>query len=221
MADLSQRRSRRRGRSLDAQGSSQSDPVPEDATTAQAVITGRLWFRLSPTTNQWDTSRTYALGMDGDDLRPVRPFRTPWTVGRLVADTCVWIAWREPENPEQPAIVKLLRYRREGRVEISKTDTVDTERADGVSAATATDRILETAGIIELHGPTVICHSRWDHAVFASDEDSDRIDNLLGLLFPNSDRYATDRSSTHNLRDAMHIATAIRYGYDAFVTTDT
>ena len=37
----------------------------------------------------------------------------------------------------------------EGRVEIVKTDTVDTERADGVTAATATDRILETAGIIE------------------------------------------------------------------------
>lgn len=159
--------------------------------------------------------------MDDDDLHPLRPFSTPWTVGRLVADTCVWIAWREPENPEQPAIVELLRLRREGRVEIAKTDTVDTERADGVAPATATDRLLETAGIIELHGPTVIGHSRWDHAVYASDEDRDRIDDLLRLLFPNSDRFGTDRSSTHNLRDAMHIATALRYGYDAFVTTDT
>jgi hypothetical protein len=159
--------------------------------------------------------------MDDDDLRPVRPFSTPWTVGRLVADTCIWIAWHEPENPEQPAIEELLHYRREGRVEIAKTDTVDTERADGVTVATATDRVLETAGIIEMHGPTVVGHSRWDHAVYASDEDSDRIDNLLGLLFPNSDRYAKDRSSTHNLRDAMHIATAVRYGYDAFVTTDS
>ena len=67
----------------------------------------------------------------------------------------------------------------------------------------------------------MIGHSRWGHAVYASDEDSDRIDDLLWLFFPNSDRYATDRSSTHNLRDAMHIATALRYRYDAFVTADT
>lgn len=39
-----------------------------------------------------------------------------------------------------------------GRVEIAKTDTLDTERADGVIAATATERSLETAGIIELPG---------------------------------------------------------------------
>ena len=159
--------------------------------------------------------------MDGDDLRPVRPFRTPWTVGRMVADTCIWIAWRDPDDPEQPAIVELLRLRRDGRVEIAKTDTVDTERIDGVSDATATERILETAGIIEVHGPAVFGHSRLDHAVFASDEDAIRIDRVLAVLFPDSDRYATDRTSMHNLRDAMHIATAVRYGYAVFVTTET
>jgi hypothetical protein len=139
----------------------------------------------------------------------------------MVADTCIWIAWGEPNNPEQPAIAELLRLRREGRVEIAKTDTVDTERTDGVSDATATDRILETAGIIEVHGPAVVGHSRWDHAVIAGDEDGDRIDGIFAALFPNGDRHGMDRTSMHNLRDAMHIATAVRYGYNVFVTTET
>jgi hypothetical protein len=171
--------------------------------------------------DKWDTGGSYSFGMDGDDLRPVRLFRTPWTVSRMAADTCIWIAWRDPADPEQPAIEELLRLRREGRVEIAKTDTVDTERTDGVPDAKATDRLLETAGIIELHGPVVVGHSRWDHAVFASDEDSDRIDGVFAVLFPDSDRNAMDRTSIHKLRDAMHIATAIRYGYDVFVTAET
>jgi len=161
--------------------------------------------------------------MDGDELRPVRLFGTPWTVGRMVADTCIWVAWRDrPLDPERPAIEELLRLRREARVEIAKTDTVDTERIGGVSGATATDRILETAGIIELHGPAVFGNSRWGAAVFASEEDKDRLDSVFALLFPDTDRNAIDSTSKkHRLRDAMHIATSIRYGYDVFVTTDT
>lgn len=115
-----------------------------------------------------------------------------------------------------------MRLRREGRVEIAKTDTVDTERIAGVSEATAADRVLETAGIIELHRPAVFGNSRWGAAVLASDEDKDRLDRVFAALFPDSDRYAVDSTSKkHKLRDAMHIATAIRYGYDVFVTTDT
>lgn len=158
--------------------------------------------------------------MDSDDLRPARPFGTPWTVGRVVADTCIWIAWGEPNNPELPSIERLLQLRREARIEIVKTDTVDTERIDGVTDATATARILETAGIIELHGPAVLNNSRFDHSVYASDEDNSRIDLILASLFPGSDRHGTDRNAIHNLRDAMHIATAVRYGFDVFVTTE-
>jgi len=33
-------------------------------------------------------------------------------------------------------------------------------------------------------------------------------------LFPNGNRYGTDKTSKHNLRDAMHVAMAIRYKYD-------
>jgi hypothetical protein len=127
---------------------------------------------------------------------------------------------QEEQNVEKASVERLLALRREGRVEVVKTDTVDTERIDGVVEAGATRRILETAGIVELHGPGVLGHSRGDHSVYASHEDDTRIDRLLAALFPGSDRYATDRTSSHNLRDAMHIATAVRYGCGVFVTTD-
>ena len=65
-------------------------------------------------------------------------------------------------------------------------------------------------------------NSRWGAAVFASEEDKDRLDSIFAVLFPDSDRNAIDSTSKkHKLRDAMHIATSIRYGYDVFVTTDT
>jgi len=73
-----------------------------------------------------------------------------------------------------------------------------------------------------LHGPAVFGNSRWGAAVFASEEDKDRLDSVFALLFPDTDRNAIDSTSKkHRLRDAMHIATSIRYGYDVFVTTDT
>ena len=180
--------------------------------------TGSSGTPCSP--DQWDYSWVYSFRMHPDDFRPVRPFRTPWTVGRMAADTCVWLDLFDPSRPEHAAMESLLGYRREARVEILKTDTVDTERTQGVPDATAIERVLETAGIVEIHGPAVWDHSRWDHSVWAGDEDGERIDEVFAALFPGSDRHGTDRTSRHKIRDAMHVATAVRYGCDAFVTTD-
>ena len=158
--------------------------------------------------------------MEGDELRPVRPFGTPWTLGRMAADTCAWLAWRDPARAEHDAMNALLAYRREARIEIVKTDTVDTERIEGVSGDEAIDRILETAGILELLGPAILDHSRLDHCVWAAEEDGERLDEVFAVLFPGTDRYGTGTTHTHKLRDAMHVATSIREGCDAFVTTD-
>lgn len=122
--------------------------------------------------------------MEGDELRPVRPFGTPWTLGRMAADTCAWLAWRDPARAEHDAMNALLAYRREARIEIVKTDTVDTERTEGVSGDEAIDRILETAGIVELLGPAILDHSRLDHCVLAGDEDGERLDEVFAVLFP-------------------------------------
>ena len=108
-----------------------------------------MWWSSTRESNGPADGYQIAMAMDKDALRPLQPVGTPWTVGRMVADTCIWIAWRDPNDPERPSIMELLRLRRDGRVEIAKTDTVDTERTDGVSDAMATDRILDTAGIMK------------------------------------------------------------------------
>jgi predicted nucleic acid-binding protein len=141
----------------------------------------------------------------------------------MVADTCIWVALGDPNkgiDSEMAAIKRLVEYEADRRIALVKTDTVDTERTDGASADVAVERILETAGTLEVLGPLVLDHSRLDHSVFAGEEDDDRIGRVLEVLFPGSDRHATDRNSKHNLRDAMHVATSIRYGYNVFVTTD-
>lgn len=138
-------------------------------------------------------------------------------------DTSVWVQRSDPTDrmeDQLAAIEQLIEYRKEHRVELAKTDTVDTERTEGVAPSAAAARIAETAEFIEVLGIAVVGHSRWDHAVFGNDDDSDQFGRMFDTLFPNGDRNATDRTSMHNVRDAMHVATTIRYGYDVLVTTD-
>jgi hypothetical protein len=135
-----------------------------------------------------------------------------------MVDTCVWIG--PGEDVEAAAFRQLQDYRKEWRVELGKSDTVDTERTEGQSGTVAAGRIEETAGVIEVLGPAIVGHSRVGHSVWAGEEDGERIDLVVAALFPNGNRHGQNQTDRHNLRDAMHVATAIRYGWDGFVTTD-
>lgn len=138
-------------------------------------------------------------------------------------DTCIWVAISEPDrgvSSEQPAIDELLEFERERRVALAKADTVDVERTSGAKPSLAEERILETAGTIEVHGPFVLNHSRLDHSVFGSSLDETGIAEVLALVHPERRLDGTSRSGLHDVRDALHIWTAIRYGYNGFVTTD-
>jgi predicted nucleic acid-binding protein len=106
------------------------------------------------------------------------------------------------------------------RVSLAKADTVDVERTAGLHGTVAEQRILETAGIIEAHGPFVLDHSRLEHSVFGSASDISGIEDVLQLVHPGRALADSSKAGVHDIRDALHIWTAIRYGYQAFVTTD-
>ena len=74
-----------------------------------------------------------------------------------------------------------------------------------------------SAVLPEQLGVMVWGHSRLDHAVWGSDQDSAQWDAVWAVLSPRRDR-AT--ASENHVRDAMHVWTSIRYGANAFVTLD-
>lgn len=142
----------------------------------------------------------------------VEQFQTPHTVARLVLDTSDVIEWHN-----SPQIYQELKTLYEQfRVLLAKTDVVDTE-LDPEKNVMVEGHFLASIKFLELFGPVVLDHSRLGHTVLASEEDVhglDRVKEIAGI------RLKSERKAKHDLRDAMHIATSIRYGYDGFITRD-
>jgi hypothetical protein len=114
------------------------------------------------------------------------------------------------------AALSLRRLRDEGWISLQRTDTMDTELAAAPEEKRA--QLTEaSASYPEAFGPMVWGQSRWDSSVFGSSEDQARLDTVFAILFPGADRMST---RGNNVRDAMHISTAIRYGAFGFVTRD-
>ena len=137
-------------------------------------------------------------------------FQTPHTVARLVLDTSVVIEWHKFPLEYQ----ELETLHEQFRVFLAKTDVVDTE-LDPEKNEMVGDHFIASIRLLELHGPLVLGHSRLDHSLLASEEDVQRLDRIKEIV---GIRTSRERNASHDLRDAMHIATSIRYGYDGFVT---
>lgn len=118
------------------------------------------------------------------------------------------------------AACELRALDRDGWIDLARTDTVDTELGGATDETRRAALLAETNGYVESMGPMVWDHSRRGHAVWANDDDSERLDRVHSILFPNTDRHARTGWAKRKLRDAMHVATAIRYGANAFITRD-
>jgi len=139
-------------------------------------------------------------------------FRSPNTVARFVLDTSDVIErWNNPAE-----YVDLEQLRNENRVVLAKTDVVDTE-LDPDKNFVLGGVFLASIDLLELHGPMVFDNSRLGHSVFASEEDVIRLDRVKTLIRV---REASTRNNKHDVRDAMHLATSIRYGFSGFITGD-
>jgi hypothetical protein len=75
----------------------------------------------------------------------------------------------------------------------------------------------QASQLSEYLGPWVLDHSRLDSAVLGTPGDQALLDDVVGVI-------ASDGTSAiaqpHDVRDAMHIAWAVRYGFDGFITED-
>jgi hypothetical protein len=109
----------------------------------------------------------------------------------------------------------------DGWIELIRTDTMDTELRDAKDPAKRSDLLRQSNAYVESFGPLVLGHSRLDFAVLGNDDDGERLAQVYGILFPGSDRFdASMGRAGRKIRDAMHVATAIRYGANGLITLD-
>lgn len=120
-------------------------------------------------------------------------------------------------DDKSAAVAELTRARSEGWIRIQKTDTLDTELMGKQDAVAREELLSQSRPFAESLGPWVLGHSRLGHLQLASPDDARRLDELFTILFPGSNR---DRPNLQSLRDTMHIATAIKYCADAFITRE-
>jgi hypothetical protein len=125
-----------------------------------------------------------------------------------------------------PAAELLRRARREGWVRLQVTDTVGVElpaTGGGVPAARTASGLTPdelhalAREYTESYGPLVLGHSRLGSSVLGSKDDADRIAEVFAILKPKAE---WSKTRNNHVRDALHLATAIRYAGDGFITRD-
>ena len=115
---------------------------------------------------------------------------------------------------EIEALNELERLNDEEKIMVEITDTFETELRSGKGYPRGLPKALK---YIFAEGPAVVGHSRVGSCIVGSDEDDKRMTRVLEILFGKKLRA---KYTGNEIRDAMHISTAIRYGGTYFVTLD-
>lgn len=112
------------------------------------------------------------------------------------------------------ALNRLEELYRNEKIIIETTDTLETELKEGKGYPKG---IIKSMRYIFSYGPAVLGHSRVGSCIIGTEEDDRRLRRVLEIFFGGKDR---PQYSKNEMRDAMHVATAIRYGTNYFVTKD-
>jgi predicted nucleic acid-binding protein len=139
------------------------------------------------------------------------------TVGRLCLDTNAVIGL-DPDAPfpeaERRALVELVELHSQCRVLLAKTDLVDRERPADRREAFDVAALFDGIDLVEVLGPRLLAdaHGRAAQVLEADEQRQERMNDIIGIR--------PGRNGANDRRDAEHVATATRYGFDGFVTTD-
>jgi hypothetical protein len=119
-------------------------------------------------------------------------------------------------NGATPAEVELRRLHTKGWIELVVTDVTRTE---WLTANPERRQELEELAItyVEYWGPVTLGQSRLGASVLGGPGDQERLERVFSVLFPGHELKV---GRTQDIRDAMNVATAIRYGTDGFITRD-
>lgn len=111
---------------------------------------------------------------------------------------------------------ELWRLHRAGWFNLTRTDVLDTELL-AAPEERRSDLLARSGELTEHFGPLVLDHSRLDHAVLGGRTDEELLHRVFALLYPGA---VWGAARPQHTRDAMHVAWAIRYGADGFITRD-
>lgn len=102
---------------------------------------------------------------------------------------------------------ELEKLHEEEKIMIEKTSVLDTELQE--NSAYNAQRLKKSQGYIESYEAGNWDNSRWDHALWATDQDDKDLTRILDILWGRKVRTAYTKQE---MRDAIHISTAARYG---------
>lgn len=114
------------------------------------------------------------------------------------------------------AVQELWRCRTEGWIRIQRTDTMDTE-LERASELKRQDLLAESAQLAESLGGVRIGVATGVPKMTGSDQDQRDLEDAFEILHPGSTKLPR---RGNDVRDAMHICCAARYGAQMFVTRD-
>ncbi|TXK34260.1 type II toxin-antitoxin system VapC family toxin [Nonomuraea sp. C10] len=117
---------------------------------------------------------------------------------------------------DDQSVLALRRLREEGWINLQRTDTMDTEFLTAPPELWV-NLTEESSRYPETFGPLILDHSRLGSSILGDDEDEARLHSVFAILYPGAE---WGEARKNHVRDAMHVATSIRYGGDGFVTYD-
>jgi hypothetical protein len=120
-------------------------------------------------------------------------------------------------DDQSAEMAELRQMWRDGWIELTRTDTVDTELAQREDPEHRAHLLSLSGEMIEQFGPLVLGHSRLGFCVLGGDQESEEWDRLWDVMYPGRDRTTARKN---DIRDAMHVATAMRYGLNTLITSD-
>ncbi len=120
------------------------------------------------------------------------------------------------ESRPSEARQTLIEMHRAGLIMLARSDVADTEALNADPDVRSTLQ-AQSSELSEYFGPLILDHSRLGSSVLGTEEDQVLLETVFAALFSGREWLS---GNPHDQRDAMHVAWAIRYAFDGFITDE-
>src|SRR5438093_5881013 len=119
-----------------------------------------------------------------------------------------WSFFPLERSPERQALMEMHRA---GLILLARSDVAHTEALETPDEMVRSRLQAQSSELIDYFGSLVFDHSRLGSSIFGSTEGQVLLESFFSFLLPGR-TWASGKS--HDQRDTMHVAWAIRYAFD-------